>query len=194
MLSMRVSRSPLVRMPAIFTVMVAMALVVAGTALVPADKAAANPAGIRTTGSQAAPTPTATAVTASDDGYVTASEPTSRKGGTSTSLIEGTATTTRVVYLKFAVGSIPANTPVAVQLFSARASTIPARLNVVADVSWPQDMLTWNNRPAVGAQVASMTGVPLNNWVTFDVTNVVKGPGTYSFAVDSPSGGASNIT
>ena len=37
-----------------------------------------------------------------------------------------------------------------------------------------------------------MAGVTLNNWVTFDVTTVVKGPGTYSFAVDSPAGGASN--
>ena len=185
MLSMRTRRDPLLRTPAVFTLLVGMTLVVAGTVVVTGGAAQADPAPAAAAAS--------TAVTASDDGYVTASEPTARSGGAAT-LVEGTAKTDRVVYLKFSVGAVPANTPVAVELFSERASTIPAQLRAVADVAWEQNSLAWNNRPAVGAQVVSVAGMPLDNWVTFDVTNVVKGPGTYSFAVDSPAGGASNNT
>ena len=183
MLSMRTRRDPLLRTPAVFTLLVGMTLVVAGTVVVTGGAAQAD----------SAPAAASTAVTASDDGYVTASEPTARSGG-ATTLVEGTAKTDRVVYLKFSVGAVPANTPVAVELYSERASTIPAQLSTVADVSWQQKDLAWNNRPAVGARVVSVAGMPLDNWVTFDVTNVVKGPGTYSFAIDSPAGGASNNT
>src|ERR1700712_3618700 len=186
MLSMRTRRDPLLRTPAVFTLLVGMTLVVSSTVVVTAGTAQAS-------ATPAASTTASTAVTASDDGYVTASELTARSGGAAT-LVEGTAKTDRVVYLKFSVGAVPANTPVAVELFSERASTIPAQLRAVADVAWEQSALTWNNRPAVGAQVVSVAGVPLDNWVTFDVTNVVKGPGTYSFAIDSPAGGPSNTT
>ena len=55
-------------------------------------------------------------------------------------LIEGTAKTDSRGYLKFSVGSIPANTPVAVELFSERASTIPAQLSVVADAVGQKDL------------------------------------------------------
>ena len=185
---MRTRRDPLLRTPAAFTLLVGMTLVVAGTIVITAVPAQASPTPPAATTNAAS-----TAVTASDDGYVTASEPTGRSGGAAT-LVEGTAKTDRVVYLKFSVGAVPANTPVAVELFSERASTIPARLYAVSDIKWVQTSLAWNNRPALGAQVVSVAGMPLDNWVTFDVTNVVKGPGTYSFAINSPSGGASNNT
>ena len=94
--------------------------------------------------------------------------------------------------MKFTVSSLPKDTPVQLQLFSERASKIPAQLRVVASTSWSQATLDWNTRPPLGAQAASIAGTPLNNWVTFDVTTLITRPGTYSFAIDSPAGGASN--
>ena len=108
---------------------------------------------------QTAP-PTSTSFLASDDAYAVASSPTMRTGG-NTTLIEGTSETKRVTYMKFTVSSLPKNIPVQLQLFSERASKIPAQVHVVTNISWSQATLDWNNRPAVGAQVvASVSGVP----------------------------------
>src|SRR3954452_22718067 len=129
MRSMRVTRSPLVHMPAASTLLTVMTLVVAGT-VVEVGRAEASPTRSVPVSAAAAGAAPTKSVASSDDGYVTASQPTGRSGG-ATTLIEGTSGTTRVVYLKFSVGSLPANTPVAVELFSERASSIAARLSVV---------------------------------------------------------------
>jgi hypothetical protein len=176
MLSSRISRKRLPLMQRVLGLLVSVTLIVTGALIGTANRAQAS---------------STASVAASDDAYAVASQPTTRTGA-NTTLLEGTLTTDRVVYLKFTVTAVPADSQVLVQLFSERASRIPARLHVVGDASWSQDTLHWNNRPAVGAQVAAVAGVPLNDWVVFNVTSVVTHPGIYSFAVDSPAGGTAN--
>ncbi len=176
MLSTRTIRDPQPCFLRQLALLASMTVIVAGALVVVVQKAEASPT---------------LPVAASDDAYVVASQPTARTGS-NTTLLEGTLTTNRVIYVKFTVGSVPNNTPVQVQLFSERASHIPARLYSVSNTAWTQDTVDWNNRPPLGAQVASVAGVALNTWVTFDVTSVVTRPGTYSFAIDSPAGGSAN--
>ena len=81
MRSMRVTRSPLVRMPAVFTLLTVMALVVAGTVLVTGGTAEAPPDSRLCRSARPRPLPVpAKSVGSSDDGYVTASQPTARSG------------------------------------------------------------------------------------------------------------------
>ncbi|MDH2443027.1 DNRLRE domain-containing protein [Amnibacterium sp. CER49] len=55
--------------------------------------------------------------------------------------------------------------------------------------SWTETGVTWNNKPAAGAKVGSIPGsVALNTSYTADVSGAVKGDGTVSLLLTTPSG------
>jgi hypothetical protein len=56
-------------------------------------------------------------------------------------------------------------------------------LYATASASWTETGVTWNTRPARGAQLAGTTAAPKGTWVEFDVTSIVTGPGQYSFTL-----------
>jgi hypothetical protein len=173
MLSMRAN--PLLLGRRLLVLLTSVTLILTGMLIVTADNAQAAPVSSRAT----------------DDAYVVASAPTVNNGN-STILIEGTSGTKRVVYLKFIANSVPTNAPVQVELFSEKTTRIATRLYAVANTTWSENTVNWNNRPQLGAQASSVEGAIRDDWVTFDVTSVVRKPGTYSFAIDSPTGGTSN--
>ncbi|MGH9875312.1 MAG: DUF7594 domain-containing protein, partial [Pyrinomonadaceae bacterium] len=58
----------------------------------------------------------------------------------------------------------------------------------VANNSWLESTVTWNNAPvATQPPIASLGPVTLNTWVQADVTSYITGDGTYSMRIISPS-------
>ncbi|VGO14173.1 Chondroitin sulfate ABC endolyase [Pontiella desulfatans] len=62
----------------------------------------------------------------------------------------------------------------------------------VADTSWTEGALTWNQQPAIGGVVDSHS-VVIDSWESFDVTASVSGAGKLSFGLMSNEGSYSNV-
>ncbi|VGO14174.1 Chondroitin sulfate ABC endolyase [Pontiella desulfatans] len=62
----------------------------------------------------------------------------------------------------------------------------------VADTTWTEGALTWNNQPPMGA-VADSRSVDADVWETFDVTASVSGDGKLSFGLISNEASYSNV-
>src|SRR5207244_6561266 len=92
-------------------------------------------------------------------------------------------------YLKFTVGALPSGAkPAKVELSLTREDTkaVPAlKLKQVAGTSWSQATLSYRTAPGTGVELA--TGVASATTVGFDLTGKITAPGTYAFAVTSPS-------
>ncbi len=92
------------------------------------------------------------------DSYVDADLPTQNQNfGSDTSLkVDGSPV--RVSYLKFDVqGLTTAPTRATLKVVSPIASTTPINVKSVANTTWTETGVTYNNAPAVGATVASAT-------------------------------------
>jgi hypothetical protein len=163
-----------VRRPALVALLPAVALV----------GAIAGPTVLATSAHAAGTTPQVVSYGASDDAYTSSARPT-YNDGTVTKLVAGTSNgDTMVTYLKFKTGVIAAKA----QLTLTRDEHhFPGTVKVlaVADSSWTENGLTYRTAPKRGAVVASVTPASSATAVTFDLSPVVKGAGTYSFAVES---------
>ena len=80
-----------------------------------------------------------------------------------TILCEGTTTTYRS-YLKFNVSGLTGSvTGVKLRLFATDASSNTVHVLPVADTSWTEAAITWNNKPATGSPDAGAASVPTLN-------------------------------
>jgi FOG: PKD repeat len=94
-------------------------------------------------------------------------------------------TTTYQPFVRFSIGALPA-TPVSakLRLYVTDSSASTGNLFQTANATWTETGITWNNKPATtGAQLGLGMSAPQNQWVEFDVTPVVTGPGEYSFTL-----------
>ncbi|MCC6751438.1 MAG: DNRLRE domain-containing protein [Deltaproteobacteria bacterium] len=91
-------------------------------------------------------------------------------------------------YVKFEVGELPAGVrAVRLALFVLDASPDGGALFVVPS-TWSEGSISWSNAPALpSSAVGSFGPVSEGTWVEVDVTRVVTGRGTYSFAIASHS-------
>jgi hypothetical protein len=97
----------------------------------------------------------------------------------------------RRAYLRFNV-SVPAGSAVTkatLRMYSEAAGTsTPVELHGLADTTWGETALTWNNAPALNpAVVAQATGYANNAYVPFDATSLVSGSGLVSMALSTAS-------
>src|SRR5205814_4075200 len=96
---------------------------------------------------------------------------------------------TLVTYLKFKFDALAAGASVksASVTLTSDGHKFPAtmKLSKVANTTWAEKTLTAKNDPTVGALVKSVSPKAADTTVTFDVSSVVKGAGTYTFAVTS---------
>jgi PKD repeat protein len=126
-------------------------------------------------------------VTAAADTYAR-SNLASTNFGTATT-IQGLSSfgTTYQPFVQFTVGSLPA-TPVSatLRLFVTDSSARTGDVSTTT-TAWTETGLTWNNKPATGTLVAASKAATLNQWVEFDVTPVVTGPGQYGFTLTGAS-------
>jgi hypothetical protein len=126
---------------------------------------------------------------AGEDGYSSSSRPTYNFGASDTLVAGRSGGDTMVTYLKFTVASPGAGVTVkTAQVTLTRDNkTLPSALTLskVADTAWTEKALSAKNDPAIGATVSTLKPKSDAATVSFDVSSVVKGAGTYTFAVTS---------
>ena len=92
--------------------------------------------------------------------------------------------------MKFAVSGL-AGHPVAsakLRLFCSGGSDKGGDFYRVADTSWAEKGVTWNNAPVPDAvPLASLGPVASSQWIEIDVTPLVTGEGTFSLRVKTLS-------
>ncbi|MEV6923123.1 DNRLRE domain-containing protein [Dactylosporangium sp. NPDC051485] len=126
---------------------------------------------------------------AADDTYSSSSRP-SYNFGSSSNLVAGRqGADTMIGFLKFTVAAPGAGASVkGAKITLTRASgKLPGSivLRKVTDTAWTEKTLNAKNNPALGAAIGTAKPAATAATVSFDVSSVVKGAGTYAFAVTS---------
>ena len=124
------------------------------------------------------------------DAYVESGSQATANFGASNQIVVD-ASPVRRLLLKFTVPNLGGR-PVQsakVRLYSVDTSTIGGVFHRVADSSWSESGVTWNNQPTADtATLASLGSVQNGQTYEFDVRSLVTGPGTYSIEGDSSTG------
>ncbi|MFB3739831.1 MAG: DNRLRE domain-containing protein, partial [Candidatus Velamenicoccus archaeovorus] len=91
--------------------------------------------------------------------------------------------------LKFTVSGVGSATvsSATLRLFVTDRSPDGGSVYQVADDTWQERTVTWNDAPAAGSLVGSIGPVAVGTWVEVDLTSYVTGDGTYSIRIQSAS-------
>ena len=129
-------------------------------------------------------------VTATDDSYTSSTRRTTNFGNADKLVVGRTGTETRVSYVKFTTGALPAGAVVngARLTLPLESRPVAAKLSLYPVTgAWAEGKVTAAAAPALGAAIASITPKNTDTALTFDLSKVVKKAGTYSFALKSAS-------
>src|SRR4051812_29270677 len=128
---------------------------------------------------------TTVTIAASADTYVAQSAKTTNFGSALTMTTGGAANKVKRVYLRFIVSGVPANATVVgarIVLTALNSSGVKPTLKKQTVGTWTESTVTWSNAPAVGTTITSPPAVQAGP-VTYQVQNVVKSNGTFSFVL-----------
>jgi chitodextrinase len=120
------------------------------------------------------------------DAYVNSGFPTANYGSATVWRVD--ASPDLHAYLQFTVQGLAgyAIQSAYLQVYANSSSTIGIDALTVADSSWGENTITYNNAPALGNLLGSSGAFPSGGWVTFDVSPYITGEGTYSFGITTP--------
>jgi hypothetical protein len=91
-------------------------------------------------------------------------------------------------FLRFSVSGLPGPVQQATLNLFATDGSVDGPALYPAATAWNEKKATWNGRPArTGAAAADVGAVSPGTWVSFDVTTLVTGNGTYAFDLTSAS-------
>lgn len=91
-------------------------------------------------------------------------------------------------YLRFNVQGISGTISSAkLRLYTLTTDTVGFTIHQVADNSWDELSITYDNAPAVGSTIGATGAVVSNTWAEIDVTSYVTGNGLISFGLTSTS-------
>src|SRR5215212_11993893 len=125
-------------------------------------------------------------VNAVADSYVSAGTPTSNFGTRAYVIVDGDPQT--VAYLKF---DVPTGTDLTagakLRIFAESTHRTGVAVNGVADSTWTDTGITYNNRPPVGAEAGRSGGLTAATWVEIDVSPAVTAAGSVSLALVATS-------
>jgi Bacterial Ig domain/Calcineurin-like phosphoesterase len=120
------------------------------------------------------------------DAYVKSANTTTNYG-TATTLRTDASPTIRS-YLRFNVQGLNNTIKRAtLRIFANTANNGGYIVNSVADNTWVESTINYNNSPSMGGALVSSGSVSANSWVTVDVTSYITGNGTYNFGLTSTS-------
>jgi len=130
------------------------------------------------------------------DTYVNQAAPTTSYGSASSFLVYDAANATKQSFIRFTVSDLPAGATVGsakLKLYVVNDSTSGGIVQRVPDNLW-LETITWNTKPAIDSTpIATLGAVGLNTTVEIDVSSVVTGNGTYSFAIVPQAGNANTV-
>jgi PKD repeat protein len=130
---------------------------------------------------------TVTTLTPTDDTYVDSGSPSAVNGAANNLRIRDTSRDLHT-YLKFTVSGVGTPGTTTLRLWVLDASVDGGSLYLVPDSTWSEGTMSWSTREATsGTAVAAAGAVTAGTWAQFDVSTIVTGDGTYSFALISTS-------
>ena len=151
----------------------------------------------------AIPSPSSTATAVSDpgntltfttlaDARVAESSPTTNYGSANNLQADGDAGIRQTSYIRFTTSGISGPIrQVKLRVFCTTNSTANGPAVYLANSTWTESGsggVTWNTQPALLSGVAGNAGAfGTNTWVEYDVTSLVSGNGTYTFALVADS-------
>ncbi|HJR79383.1 MAG TPA: DNRLRE domain-containing protein [Anaerolineales bacterium] len=120
------------------------------------------------------------------DAYVKAANPTINYG-TATTLRTDASPIVRS-YLRFSVQGLSTSIKrVTLRVFANSNSSTGYAVNSVADNTWSETTINYNNAPAVGGALGASGAVSGGTWATIDITPYINANGTYSLILTSTS-------
>ncbi|MEO5577369.1 MAG: Ig-like domain-containing protein [Gaiellaceae bacterium] len=124
--------------------------------------------------------------TATADSYVSAVSPKKVHGSLGYMRVDGAP---RRGYVRFNVSGVTGTVAKAwLRLYSLKSHPTGFEVRGVADNSWQESTLSYLNAPPASDSVTALSGpFATNSWLSLDVTPLVRGDGTYSFALTSAS-------
>jgi hypothetical protein len=134
--------------------------------------------------------PTTVTFAPNADAYVEQANPTTNFGTKTKVLVDNSPV--RQGYLRFTVAGLSGSVQTAtLRLFVTDSTSNGPAVYGVADTTWSETGINWNNKPARGTTATDNKGaVSSGTWVEFNVTPLVTGNGVVSFALigDSSDG------
>ena len=121
------------------------------------------------------------------DARVNESLPDANYGSRKVLRVDGNSGSGQQSYLRFDVSGLGGSVTAAKLRLYATAATADGPTAYSTASTWSETGITWNNRPALGSAGGDVGAIAANSWVEWDVTNLVSGDGTYSFALVSQS-------
>jgi fibronectin type III domain protein/calcineurin-like phosphoesterase family protein len=126
------------------------------------------------------------------DSYVNPDSPTTNYGLQTTLRIDGSPTVRS--YLRFTVQGLSGTvTRATLRIFANSASTSSCVANAVADNSWTESAINYNNAPPLGSPLGSASPISTGIWISMDVTVYITGDGTYNLAITTPGSTAVSL-
>jgi len=126
------------------------------------------------------------------DSYVDASTPNSNFGSQISVRLD--ADPVRRAYFRFNVRGVGSPTSALLKVYAESASSVGVAAHAVADNSWNESSITYNNAPTVGALLDTAGAFPGGTWISLKVSAAVTGDGFVSFALTPTSTTAIRIT
>jgi RHS repeat-associated protein len=136
----------------------------------------------------ATPTPAVLSFTPAADAYLEAAAPNTNYG--SATMLQVDLSGLKEFLVKFNVTGVSGRPVVSarLRLYCVNSSNVGGDFHRVADQTWQEGTVTWNNAPTGDAEVLDSLGaVSYNTWYEVDITSLITGDGTYSLRVTSTS-------
>ncbi|OAB47599.1 DUF7594 domain-containing protein [Paenibacillus antarcticus] len=113
----------------------------------------------------------------SDDSYVQQSNPTSNYGTTTSLIIKNDPTASRSAFLKFNLTGTAGITSAKLRVYGSASFNTTLSAYPTSD-NWTQSSITWNNKPATGISVGSVSMSNTSTYYEIDVTSYVTAEST----------------
>ena len=93
----------------------------------------------------------------------------------------------KTIYMQFNLQAIQSVSSAILRLRVSNASNGAQSVKKVANNSWKEHTLTYNNRPLSSTTITSLNGGSVGNWVSIDITDYVRSMkgGKMSIAIES---------
>jgi hypothetical protein len=133
----------------------------------------------------ATPAGTATFVPVAD-AFVDSANPNTNYGKATNLRVDGSPVVNS--YLRFNVQGVTGTiTKVTLKVYANSSQSRGYDVHGVADTTWAESSLTYNNAPTMGAVAGSSGAVSANTWTSVDVTALVTGNGLVSLGLTTAS-------